>query len=56
MSFLFHVEKNDDFPISRVREITLKVLQKNVYFVYHEHILLTILGDSEKMFVTNQSK
>ena len=41
------LKKNDDFPISRAREITLKVLQKNAYFAYHKHILLAILGDSE---------
>ena len=42
------LKKNDDFHISRAREIALKVLQNNAYFAYHEHILLKIPGDGEK--------
>ena len=42
------MKKNDEFSVSRAREIALKVLQKNTYFAHHEHILQTMLGDSEK--------
>ena len=46
--FFFMMKKNYEFSVSRAREIALKVLQKNAYFAHHEHILLTMLDDSEK--------
>lgn len=42
------VERVTKFPKKNVRDIALKVLQRNAFFAHHENVLLAMLGDGDE--------